>query len=269
MIFNKSNNGAAELKELIGFIYKSINFANLKTYITFAERDIRKVIGDVLFAQALNHYNSDNYLADPSVLQEGAPHAAEHPEYAILDELVKNIQLPVAVNAYRQYVPSADLSHSDKGRQIFVSEQEKPAFEWQIEKDNDNLLKLEHIAIDLLLEFLEMNKDFAIDLGEERIPLFHWKQSPQYLQQKDLFIESVEEFEKVFPIGGSRYTYLSLIPFIRRVQDNEIRACMTAERYSDLHRDFLAGSLDDDRRAGEDPPAPCAAHPEHSRETPG
>ena len=30
MLFNKDANGSAELKALIGFIYKSINFDNLK-----------------------------------------------------------------------------------------------------------------------------------------------------------------------------------------------------------------------------------------------
>ena len=150
MIFNNSNNGSAELKELIGFIYKSINFDNLKSYITFAQRDIIKIIGEDVFNVACSHYLSHNYNQGRN---------DNFPEWELLDQLVSCIQYPVAVLAYRKYVPSADLTHSDKGRQIFVSDQEKPAFEWQIEKDNENLLTLAHEAIDVLLEFLDKAKD--------------------------------------------------------------------------------------------------------------
>ena len=126
MLFNKDSTGSTELKALIGFIYKSINFDNLKSYIGFAQRDIKKIIGSDVFQVAQDHYDSENYLL--AEIDEA------HPEYTILDELVDRIQYPVAVHAYRRYVPSSDLSHSDKGRQIFVSEQEKPASEWQIER---------------------------------------------------------------------------------------------------------------------------------------
>ena len=224
MIFNKTENGSLELKELIGFIYKSINFNNLKSYIEFAERNMKKIIGIDVFAQAENHYNSENYLL--------AEADEDHPEYTLLDELVAKIQYPVAVYAYRRYVPSADLTHSDKGRQIFVSEQEKPAFEWQIEKDNENLLFLEHQAIDILLEWLDSHIDFTIE--GDIAPFFKWSNTAAYLATKDLFINTVGEFEKVFLIEGSRFTFLSLAPFIRRVQENEILAAIGQARYDAL-----------------------------------
>ncbi|HNW73977.1 MAG TPA: hypothetical protein PKN44_10155 [Bacteroidales bacterium] len=244
MIFNKTNNGAAELKELIGFIYKSSNFTNLTSYIGFAERDIRKIISDEVFSLAEEHYNSDNYNATPD---------EDHPEYLVLDSLVKKIQLPLALHALRRYLPSSDVQHTDKGRQIFISENEKPAFEWQTEKDNDNLLSLAHEATDLLLEYLDLQVDYRVtsedDEGEgEGTILIPWGTSAAYLATKELFVNTVDQFEKVFSIGGSRYTYLSLVPFMRRVQESDIKTCFTAEKYAEICEQIIDKEISDSNR---------------------
>lgn len=223
MIFNKSNNGIEEFKELIGFIYASLNFANLTTYIALAEREIIGVIGSQQFNQALDHYHSDNFR-----LQDKQP---DHPEYALLDELVLKVQLPVALHAYRRYVPSNDLSHSDKGRQIFVSENEKPAFDWMIQRDNENLLRLANDATELLLEFLDANIDQTY-LSDE--PVLDWYQAGIFNRRKYLFIQSANDFETVFPIGKSRMLFNAMIPLLKRVQETEIRACFTSDKWNEL-----------------------------------
>jgi hypothetical protein len=257
MLFNIDDKGSLELKALIGFIYKSINFDNLKSYIGFAERDIKKIIGPEVFQTAQDHYDSENYLTTPD---------EDHPEYLVLDELVRLIQYPVAVHAYRKYVPNSDLTHSDKGRQIFVSETEKPAFEWQVEKDNENLLRLAHESTDMLLEFLDDHIDDIVtpaplveisdafdpepegDTGDDQADisdgqlfgdtpetlLIPWKTSAAYLASRELFLSSVDEFQKYFMIGGSRLVFISLLPIMHRVQENEIKSCFTAEKYEEL-----------------------------------
>jgi len=238
MLFNKNGTGSLEFKALIGFIYKSINFDNLKSYVGFAERDLKKIIGKEVFQVAQDHYDSENYLLETP--------DEDHPEYPVLDELVAKIQYPLAVHTYRKYVPSSDLTHGDKGRQIFVSEQEKPAFEWQVEKDNENLLRLANEATDLLIEFLDDHIDDEIILDpvegttEYVIP---WGTSAAYLASRELFINTVDEFQKIFMIGGSRLVFISLVPFMRRVQDNEIKACFTAEKYAELCEDIKDGDF--------------------------
>lgn len=236
MIFNnKDTNGSAELKGLIGFIYKSIIFDNLASYIGFAERDIRKIIGKAVFEVAEDHYLSDNYQYEG----EGEVRA----EWIILDELVAKIQYPVAIGAYRRYVPSNDVTHSNKGRQIFVSEEEKPAFEWMINKDNENLSALYHEAVDVLLEFLDENIDTTYLAGEEGEEedtiLIPWGTSKEYEASKQIMVPNVEEFEKVFLIGRSRMTYLALVPFMRIIQQNEIRAVITPDRYDEILEQLL------------------------------
>jgi hypothetical protein len=245
MLFNKDAKGSLEMKALIGFIYKSINFDNLKSYIGMSERDVRKTIGKEVFDVAQAHYDSENYqLAEPD---------EDHPEYTILDELIQRIQYPVAVHAYRRYVPSSDLSHSDKGRQIYVSEQEKPAFEWQIEKDNENLLRLANDGTDMLLEFLNDNMDLVIttsDLSDPPVitetPVIPWKNSDAYKASRELLINTVEEFEQIFMIGGSRLLFISLLPIMRRIQDNEIRACFTQDKFAEIRTQIQENNLSEE-----------------------
>lgn len=223
MLFNKTSNGAAELKELLGFIYRSSKFENLISYIGFGEREIKKIIGHEVFLLADGHYKSDHYKlteADPA-----------HPEYALLDELVTKIQLPVALHAYRRYAPSNDVTHSDKGRQIFVSEDEKPAFEWMLDKDDQNLLDLAHLAVDVLLDFLQEHLEDDPDTSQIAAT---WGVSETYSALKGLFVYDVTIFENTFFINGSRRVLMAVLPSIREAQENEIRPCLTEEKYEEL-----------------------------------
>lgn len=235
MIFDRNNQGAQELKELIGFIHKSINFQNLRSYIEFAQRELISVVGEGVFNQAQEHYHSDQYMVHGNDPQS---------TYYLLDLLVQRLQLAVALHAYRRYAPGADLSHSDKGRQIFVSEQEKPAFEWQIEKDNENLLSLASEATESLLEFL----DQYIHYPTAQNPLLAWASSEQYLASRSLLISSARQFEKVAPIGASRLTFLALVPFLQRIQDNEIRACFQPARFTELLSQLVSTQLSEQNK---------------------
>ena len=239
MIFNKDSAGAKELRSLLGFIYKSNNFNNLISFITFAESDLRKVISNAVFDLAESHYKSDNF---------SIPTVAGHPEYILLDNLVFSIQLPVALHAYRRYAVQNDLAHSDKGRTIIVTNEEKPAFEWMIDKSDKSLLEIAHEATDLLLEFLDQNAAATYlktipgnPPTTETATLLPWAASSQFKTIKELFINK-DEFEIEFSINGSRRVFLALSPFIRSVQKNEIFASLGTVRYDLVKAALLAGN---------------------------
>ena len=240
MIFNKSTNGAVETKELLGFIYKSNNFENLLTYVTIAERDIKRVIGPEVFKLAENHYQSDDYQVTP------VPETTPDPQLVLLDELVRLIQLPVILNAYRRFAPLNDLSHSEAGRLITVTDQQKPAFEWMLTRDNASLLDLAHEATDLLLEWLDEQVPIPYVPTQEALTgeatantiEDTWRSSATYSALKDLFINSAREFDYIFPINASRRLYLALVPFIREVELRYIRPVIGSTRY-DLIRELI------------------------------
>lgn len=259
MIFDKDSTGAVELKGLLGFIYKSNKFENLISYIGFAERDIKKIIGKEVYKLAEDHYHSENYMVpppeDPPEGQEqSSPVVEEHPEYALLDDLVHKIQLPIALHAYRRFAPSQDLTHSDKGRQILSSEDEKPAWEWMIERDNQNLLSLAYEATDLLLEFLEEQTDNISEGDPDADPPVDpvanpitvvWATSEAYSKLKN-YIITLDKFNEIFPIGGSRRLFIAFYGFIERALKSHVIPVITQDRYDILKEKIMDKELDED-----------------------
>lgn len=233
MIFNKSNNGAEEFKSLIGFIYASNNFNNLITYIGFAKKDVVSVVGKEIYDLAETHYKSVDF-------------ASVEPEFKLLNELVHFVQLPIALHAYRRFAPGNDLTHSDAGRQITVTETEKPAFEWMLDKDNANLLSLANDAIELLLDFLAEQLvpvgGLLNDIGDA------WNNSEAYKNIKSTIVNSIADFEQVIPINGSRRLFMLLAPFIRKAENDIIRGTITPIRYIALIEAIKDGELNEEQK---------------------
>lgn len=240
MIFNKSSNGAEEAKALLGFIYKSNEFNNLVTYISIAERDIKRVIGPEVFQLAEDHYKSNNYQTDDAGVQ-----------LALLDTLVRLIQLPVLLHAYRRYAPLNDLDHSESGRSITVTDDKKPAFEWMLERDNKSLQDLAYETTDVLIEFLDEQVPIPYVPTLEAptgVPTANsientWRGSTTFAAQKDLFINSAREFDRIFPINESRRLYLVLVPFIREVELRHIRPVIGEAKYDAIRELIKDGDL--------------------------
>ena len=234
MLFNKNNTGIDEAKSLIPFIYANLPFDNLKIDIDLSESDITKLIGKDVYKLANNFYHSDNYQAP----DDSGSSSSLIANNELLTKLVHKIQLPVILHAFKSYSKNTLLSHSDKGPQIIVTETEKPAFEWQINYDNEAMLQKEYKALDDLIEFLDEN----IDLIEE------WKNSEAYKESKSLFINSAKEFNDIYPINNSRRLFITIIPFIKEVERKFILPALTKTVFDELKQSIISESstIDDD-----------------------
>ena len=247
MLFNKNNQGAVEVKELMGFTYVSIPFDNLVPYIEFAERDlIRQIVSKTLIETAQAHYDSANYKAAPAEAIENeteeqkTAREALNAKNALLDTLVKKIQNPIIRHALRMYFPSSDVQHTDSGRSITVTENQKPAFEWQVEKDNANMLVLAHIAEEMLIEFLFDNKDSdPLDTV--------WKDTEAAKALKGSLINSAEEFSKVFYINNSRRVFMAISPIMRE-KEHMIESCFLPSDFETLKTAIETGTLTADQK---------------------
>ncbi len=244
MLFNKDGTGAKEAKLLIGFIYLSINFENLITYIHIAERKLKSIIGKQVYTLAHNHYHSSNYNAGEQT----------DIQFILLDELVRCIQLPIILDAYRRYAPGADLAHSEAGRTITVTDDKKPAFEWMIERDNKNLLDLTFETTETLLDFLweqlqylsvsEVNNVIALEIETEEVKTENeiyriWRNSAACLESKTLLINTSHEFNSIFPIKNSRQMFIALMPFIKEVENRFILPLVKAEMMACIKNELL------------------------------
>lgn len=230
MIFDKSNNGSEEVKAALGFVHASLNFDNLKNFIPFAKKDLLKVIGKEVYELAEDHYKSENF---------------EGEDFADLNELVKLIQTVIAYHAYRRYVKSNDLTHSETGRQITVTETDKPAFEWMVDKDDSNLLSLANETLELLLDYLDeqLGTDEPSDIGNA------WMESAAFKNINSCMVNRVEEFEKVFVINSSRRIFLMLAPFLRKAERAYIPGAIMMSRYSAIIEAIKDGDLSEEQEA--------------------
>lgn len=211
MLFNKANQGIAEVKKHLGFIYASNSFSNIATEITLAQEQLQKITGTAVMLAAQDHYNSANYqLASPSAEQK------------TLDNLVDFLQLPIALYAYLDYAPSKDLIHDNLGRRAAYEENTQIAREWQINASESSIRNRANRAVDRVLEFLDASA------------LTAWTESDQFLQARALFLHNADSFQKYHPIDYSRRFYIMAMPFIQSAETDHILPILGQAEYDRL-----------------------------------
>ena len=219
MLFNKNQNGADELKELLGFLYASNNFANIKTDIMLAEEDMTELIGAPVMARAQNHYFSINYGT-------GGDHQLN-------DDLVSHIRLPVAYYAYAAFAAHTDVSHGEDGRKVTIDkENQSIAWDWMIDRDDEATINKAHKTTDRLIAFLEKNAETITE----------WKESGERKAANGLFISTAKIFNDIFPIDNSRRFFMKIIPFIREAERKHILPVLGKTKYDEIKAELEAGT---------------------------
>lgn len=214
MLFNKSNNGFEELKIWIPSISNSERFETFITDLFFAEEELKKYIGKDLLTELHEHYISDDYN----------PIAGK-----IKDELVRRAQMSLALIAFRTYVMGNDVNHTGSGRRATIdNENEKLAWEWMIQRDDEALMQKSHRAVDALIACLDENNYQS------------WMQSDIMKKTREVLLYNTSLFDDVYPIDKSRRMYLLLLPFMKREQEQHIKPVL-GQYYKPL-LDYVQGS---------------------------
>ncbi|MFZ4463075.1 MAG: DUF6712 family protein [Bacteroidales bacterium] len=222
MLFNKNLDGQKELKSLLGFVYVSNKFENIETDIMLAEEDLANDIGRTVMTAAENHYKSVNFGT-------GGAHQ-------LMDDLVRHIQLPIAYYACANFAVHTDVSHGEDGRKVVIDPaNQKMAWEWMIDKDDEAIINKAHKTTDRLLAFLESNAE-SIEA---------WKNSDERKAAKRLFIPSAKIFNDIFPIDNSRRFFMKIVPFILEAERKHIIPVLTRQRYDDMKTAMEEGSFTD------------------------
>lgn len=208
-LFNKSgSNGSTELKILLGFLDVDIKFANIKSDILSATKEVKALVGKEVFDKAFDAYNSEDTTQE---------------------ELLYYMCFPIAINAYRMYAPNADLAHTPNGRKMRTDDQEKNAFEWMLDRDNEALERKYYRALDDLLHYLE----------ESELP--EWKASDEYKKHQKSIFKTTDEFNEHFPIE-SRLLLLRMLPGINQCIAHEIKP-----RVGDVLNQLLSDDIQPDK----------------------
>lgn len=189
LVFNKFGNGDQELKKYLGFIDKSIKFDNLERFVRNATHTLIDIIGketyDIIWAFYDEGDTNDVNLSYVTALQDA-----------------------ISIEAYRRYVPSKDVGHTQNGRRMRVDDHEKQAFEWMIDRDNENMERTYYLSVDQLLNTLET--------------LQSWKETDKYKKLNALFVSKTADFQEYFNIDNSRYLLIKLLPGLRQAERDGI-----------------------------------------------
>ncbi len=196
-LFNRDNNGSTELFQMTGTFQASTRYEAIANDIDDATEELRSIIGEVVASAEQDYAESK----DSTTLH-----------------LVQRV---VAAGALCFFAKKTGLSHGGTGRKMKVDENEKIPFEWMIDRDDQELKERHYRALDRLLSHLESE-------GSEE-----WKKSPAFTTRTQLQVKTLAQFETVYPISGSSYTFYCLTPLMLEAQNTLLKKLALAKA-SDL-----------------------------------
>lgn len=192
-------NNIQEIADLTGNHFPSGKFTTIRSDIDLETEAITRLVGKAVFDKAI-------------ALYEKPTEEKPSPEQ---DPLVQHLQLPIATMAALRYYQSTLVTHGDNGRKVQVnSEYEKMAWEWMIEADDLAQLRKAQTATDRLINYLEKEE------------IEEWLNSDARKEARSLFVNSTEMFQKTFPIDSSPTFFYTVTPFLRIIQNTQVRPQM-------------------------------------------
>ena len=189
MLFNKNNNGSEELHTITGLWYASAPFSTIKIELDSATDELKDTLGQQIIQKAEKAYMDNMY-----------------------NPLIDTIRLPIACLAIMRHATLSGVSHEATGRKVKMDDNEKMPFEWMIDRDDLAMRERFYRAMDSLYRYLEENETEL------------WKASPKYLSVKDSIIKNITEFEAVYPLERSYYTYYLLQHLVIEAQTGLARS---------------------------------------------
>lgn len=199
MLFNKDGNGSAELQELTGNFAASNDYSAVVPFVYDAAETVSGIVGAAVVQRAEAEYESG----------ETTP-------------LCDAVRLPVALLATISHTRANFLSHEDSGARLKADTNEKIPFEWMVDRDEAAQRDRYYKALDALFRYLDAN-----DIPE-------WTESEAAAAVRRSLITSLRQFETVYPLDGSNYTYMLLQQLVVEAQSSKLRRLIGAARLAEL-----------------------------------
>jgi len=196
-------------------IPNNLSFTALQSSVTFAEDNFaKKILGDAL-------YNS----LDEAITAE----TETDKQKALLYEVRKVI----GYMAFSKYAMLGNAKVTDFGITAVHTQNEKPAFEWQVKDIVREAQEMAYKAVDDLLVYLEgVKADFS-----------DWTAAPSFTEYQELFLPTAKMFSSCWHINNSRLTYLALVPKIRFVEEFYLDSLLCDTYVDELRTEFKNNSL--------------------------
>lgn len=172
MLFNRDNRGSEELYRITGSYAAGGDFGAIAPELDDAARTVGSVVGKEVVRMAEQDYESGKD-----------------------DGLVAAVQLPVALLAILRHSGSNLVTHGDRGSKILLDADEKIPFEWMVDRDERAQTDRYYRALDALWAFIDESANAEL------------KAAASHRLLDESIVKSVEDFERVYPIDGSRYVF--------------------------------------------------------------
>lgn len=229
-LFNKDGNGTDELKKLLPYIDADLEYEMLEPDLITTTNDVIAIVGYGIYQAAETVYE-------------------DNPDVDTLEsKFLRAMRYPIAVNGYRLFAPTNDLSHTNNGRKMRGDESEKTPFEWMIDRDDAAQERRYFRALDDLIIFLDRMRKIAApetaeDIFENELATL-WNDSESYQLTHNLIIRTVADFDRIFPIrsrlllnnisqGMDDCEVYEIVPRIGQVKFDEIKAKIKAKNALD------------------------------------
>lgn len=194
-LFNRDNNGAAEIVAAVGLISDDITFDKWEPLLPFGIRDVEAIVGTETVRALAKFYENEEEATD------------EIPVTA--STALRYLQQAVAFFTWLKIIPTLDAQHGDAGRAARLGENEKGLTALEKFHDEENILRLAYEATDALIAELD------------REAFTFWTSSRKYKMRDGLLIRSKEQFDEFYNIGSHRL-FVTLLPIIREVQSSDV-----------------------------------------------
>jgi len=189
-----------DVKDSAGFVAisnSSNNFKILKEDLKRVETEVRtKYLGIGQFDLLNTQFNADAIAGGSDT-----------------ELLLGHVRRYVSYKALYTAAPKLNVNFEKSGISSQKSDNSVPAREWMLISLQKQLLEDACGFLDDLLAFLQEKKDvFTL-----------WRDGSTYTVNKSHFINSADDFNDYFSIGGSTVTFLSLLPVLTHVEERHIK----------------------------------------------
>ena len=219
--FNKSDNGTVEVSRLATWTAGK-EYWQIHQALLLAKRKILKIIDPKTYKIATDHYFSDNYkyvVPDPAPVEPPTPE--ELAAYALLDQLVEKIQVVLVNFAFAKNINKDTVIWDNTGIKVVWNNDMRPAQKETLEEIEDDLEAHAYEFLDLLIEFLNQNRETFTD----------FQASLENLKLRELFINDATDFSYYYNIEESTCYFFEILDSLRRVQRDNIYAALTPQYY--------------------------------------
>lgn len=202
LLFNKDNQGSAEIKKLLGFTDGNITYANLEPKLFPATDLVIELIGQPLYDSLVGIYEASSASGNDA-------------------EFLRRVQTVIMTDGYRDYAKDNDLSHSPNGRLNQVDDKQKLAWEWQIVNSDKKMERDYYSQLDKLIKYMDKS-------------VSGWKNTQAFKETNNSFVRTTADIDYYFNINDSRLLFLKLMPGIKKAERDHIIPLITKSKYDSL-----------------------------------